>query len=122
MQSAEPLSDVHKADDLGSSYFHGRLIRPTSRQFQKFHVVPDVPHDLEHAAVPDLESDGRKSHDRAGSLTVSQDAQRPGTVGATAGATANGEFVEKAPLVGMYARHVTAALVHAVSLGICVYN
>ena len=57
-----------------------------------------------------IESDGRKSHDRAGSLTVSQGAQRPGTVGAAAGAMANGGFVEKAPLVGMYARHVTAAL------------
>ena len=55
-----------------------------------------------------VESDGRKSHDRAGSLTVSQGAQRPGTVGATAGAMANGGFVEKGPLVGMYALHVTA--------------
>ena len=30
----------------------GRLVRPTTRQFQKLHVVPDVPHDLEHAAMP----------------------------------------------------------------------
>ena len=32
-----------------------------------------------------VESGGRKSHDRAGSFTGSQGAQRPGTVGATAG-------------------------------------
>ena len=53
-----------------------------------------------------VESGGRKSHDRAGSFTGSQGAQRPGTVGATAGAMANGGFVEKGPLVGMYARPV----------------
>ena len=29
-------------------------MRPTTRQFQKLHVVPDVPHDLEHVAMPDL--------------------------------------------------------------------
>ena len=49
-----------------------------------------------------VESGGRKSHDRAGSFTGSQGAQRPGTAGATAGAMANGGFVEKGPLVGMY--------------------
>ena len=49
-----------------------------------------------------VESDGRKSHDRAGSLTGPQGAQRPDTVGATAGAMANGGIVEKGPLVGMY--------------------
>ena len=48
-------------------------------------------------------SDGRKSHDRADSLTGSHGAQWPGTAGATAGAMANGGFVEKGPLVGMYA-------------------
>ena len=60
--------------------------------------------------TPRLETDGRKSHDRADSLTGSHGAQWPGTAGATAGAMANGGFVEKGPLVGMYARHVTAAL------------
>ena len=62
-----------------------------------------------------VESGGRKSHDRAGSFTGSQGAQRPGTVGATAGAMANGGFVEKGPLVGMYARQVDG---RAVSLGL----
>ena len=62
-----------------------------------------------------VRSDGRKSHDRADSLTGSQGAQRPGTVGATAGAMANGRFVEKGPLVGMYARQVDG---RAVSLGL----
>ena len=62
-----------------------------------------------------VESGGRKSHDKAGSFTGSQGAQRPGTVGATAGAMANGGFVEKGPLVGMYARHVDG---RAVSLGL----
>ena len=32
----------------------GRVVRPTTRQFQKLHVVPDVPHDFEHIAMPDL--------------------------------------------------------------------
>ena len=62
-----------------------------------------------------VESGGRKSHDRDGSFTGSQGAQRPGTVGATAGAMANGGFVEKGPLVGMYARQVDG---RAVSLGL----
>ena len=62
-----------------------------------------------------VESGGRKSHDRAGSFTGSQGAQRPGTAGATAGAMANGGFVEKGPLVGMYARQVDG---RAVSLGL----
>ena len=62
-----------------------------------------------------VESGGRKSHDRAGSLTGSQGAQRFGTGGATAGAMANGGFVEKGPLVGMYARQVDG---RAVSLGL----
>ena len=66
-----------------------------------------------------VESGGRKSHDRAGSFTGSQGAQRPGTAGATAGAAgamANGRFVEKGPLVvGMYARQVDG---RAVSLGL----
>ena len=53
-------------------------------------------------------SDGRKSHDRADSLTGSHGAQWPGTAGATAGAMANGGFVQKGPLVGMYARQVDA--------------
>ena len=30
------------------------LVRPTTREFQEIHVAPDVPHDLEHAVVPDL--------------------------------------------------------------------
>ena len=63
-----------------------------------------------------VESGGRKSHDRAGWFTGSQGAQRPGTVGATAGAMANGGFVEKGPLVGMYARQVVDG--RAVSLGL----
>ena len=62
-----------------------------------------------------VESDGRKSHDRANLLTGSHGTQRPGTVGATAGAMANGGFVEKGPLVGMYARQVDG---RAVSLGL----
>ena len=53
-----------------------------------------------------VRSDGRKSHDRADSLTGPHGAQWPGTAGATAGAMANGGFVEKGPLVGMYARQV----------------
>ena len=32
----------------------GWLERPTTRQFQKLHAVPDVPHDLEDVAMPDL--------------------------------------------------------------------
>ena len=60
-------------------------------------------------------SDGRKSHDRADSLTGSHGAQWPGTAGATAGAMANGGFVQKGPLVGMYARQVDS---RAVSLGL----
>ena len=51
-----------------------------------------------------IESDGRKSHDRAGSFTGSHGAWRPDTAGATAGAMANGGFVEKGPLVGMCTR------------------
>ena len=31
-----------------------RLARPTTRKLQELHVVPDVPHDVEHVAVPDL--------------------------------------------------------------------
>ena len=31
-----------------------RLVRPTTRKLQELHVVPDVPHDVEHVAVPDL--------------------------------------------------------------------
>ena len=58
-----------------------------------------------------VESGGRKSHDRAGYFTGSQGAQRPGT----AGAMANGRFVEKGPLVRMYARQVDG---RAVSLGL----
>ena len=66
-----------------------------------------------------VESGGRKSHDRAGSFTGSQGAQRSGTVGATAGAMANGGFVEKAPLVGMYARQVDG---RAVSFGFLCFS
>ena len=48
----------------------GRVVRPTTRQFQKLHVVPDVPHDLEHAAMPDLTVhlllDPREGHLRLG--------------------------------------------------------
>ena len=64
-------------------------------------------------------SDGRKSHDRADSLTGSHGAQWPGTAGATAGAMANGGFVEKGPLVGMYARQVDG---RAVSLGLLCFS
>ena len=66
-----------------------------------------------------VESGGRKSHDRAVSFTGSQGAQRPGTVGATAGAMANGGFVEKGPLVGMYARQVDG---RAVSFGFLCFS
>ena len=48
----------------------GRLVRPTTRQFQKLHVVPDVPHDLEHVAMPDITVhlllDPREGHLRLG--------------------------------------------------------
>ena len=47
------------------------LVRPTTREFQKLHVVPDVPHDAEQAAVPDLTVhlllDPREGHLRLGS-------------------------------------------------------
>ena len=66
-----------------------------------------------------VESGGRKSHDRAGSFTGSQGAQRPGTVGATAGAMANGGFVEKGPLVGMYARPID---VRCLFLAFCAFH
>ena len=54
-------------------------MRPTTRQFQKLHVVPDVPLDLEHAAMPDLTVhlllDPREGHlrlgDKEGALLVS---------------------------------------------------
>ena len=45
-------------------------MRPTTQQFQKLHVVPDVPHDLEHVAMPDLTVhlllDPREGHLRLG--------------------------------------------------------
>jgi len=45
-------------------------VRPTTRQFQKLHVVPDVPHDFEHIAMPDLTVhllfDPREGHLRFG--------------------------------------------------------
>ena len=48
----------------------GRVVRPTTRQFQKLHVVPDVPHDFEHIAMPDLTVhllfDPREGHLRFG--------------------------------------------------------
>ena len=47
------------------------LVRPTTRQFQKLHVVPDIPHDLEHVVMPDLTVhlllDPREGHLRLGS-------------------------------------------------------
>ena len=49
-------------------------------------------------------SDGRKSHDRADSLTGSHGAQWPGTAGATGDLSRK----RKGPLVGMYARQVDA--------------
>ena len=39
-----------------------------------------------------VRSDGRKSHDRAGSFTGSQGARRPGTVGATVGCNGKREI------------------------------
>ena len=50
-------------------------------------------------------------------MRSNQGAQRPDTVGATAGAMANGGFVEKGPLVGMYALHVTAT--RSLSVFVC---
>ena len=45
-----------------------------------------------------IESDGRKSHDRAGSFTGSHGAWRPDTAGATAGAMAKGDLSRKDPM------------------------
>ena len=48
----------------------GRLVRPTTRQFQKLHVVPNVSHDAQHTAMPDLTVhlllDPREGHLRLG--------------------------------------------------------
>ena len=45
-------------------------MRPTTWQFQKLHVVPDVSHDLEHVVMPDLTVhlllDPREGHLRLG--------------------------------------------------------
>ena len=50
----------------------------------------------------------RRSRVRRTEIPCSQGAQRPGTAGATAGEMANGGFIEKGPLIGMYARPVDA--------------
>ena len=48
----------------------GRLVRPTTRQLQKLHVIPNVPHDLQHIVMPDLTVhlllDPREGHLRLG--------------------------------------------------------
>ena len=51
-----------------------------------------------------VRSDGRKSHDRAGSFTGSQGAQRPGTAWQT------GDLSRKAPWSGCTRVRLTAAL------------
>ena len=63
----------------------GRVVRPTTRQFQKPHVAPDVPHDFEHIAMPDLTVhllfDPREGHLRfggkEGAINVNNIFERP---------------------------------------------
>ena len=55
----------------------GRLVRSTTRQFQKPHVVPDVSHDVEHAAMPDLTVHLRFSETPHGAISRSFFQQPP---------------------------------------------
>ena len=68
-------------------------VRPNHGRDDAGYDSEEEERDLHHQDMyMNVRSDGRKSHDRAGSFTGSQGAWRPGTVGATVGCNGKREI------------------------------